>query len=231
MTFEQAIDILASEPVILESKGPRTAEEWKKISEIWLKKRDEQVKLLQDNPQWIGRPAELSTKKLIAKYPHRFVENFDASTTLGDVRGKILVIRRQEDCPFGKLLKFSDNAVFDYDCFRVEDVYKEHKTWKKAKIVEKHIREAFENDDPNKWFITFNSVAWDPRHHIPYAYAWGGKARNIRRPLNKALREAVDLKDYNDFGIVFLDFYNDHGEQPQLVHAIIDSNYHEGDVE
>lgn len=170
-------------------------------------------------------------KKLIAKYPHRFVENFDASTTLGDVRGKILVIRRQEDCPFGKLLKFSDNAVFDYDCFRVEDVYKEHKTWKKAKIVEKHIREAFENDDPNKWFITFNSVAWDPRHHIPYAYAWGGKARNIRRPLNKALREAVDLKDYNDFGIVFLDFYNDHGEQPQLVHAIIDSNYHEGDVE
>ena len=68
MTFEQAIDILASEPLILESKGPRTAEEWKKISEIWLKKRDEQIKLLQDNPQWIGRPAELSTKKLIAKY-------------------------------------------------------------------------------------------------------------------------------------------------------------------
>lgn len=68
MTFEQAIDILAAEPVILESKRPRTAEEWKKISEIWLKKRDEQVKLLQDNPQWIGRPAELSTKKLIAKY-------------------------------------------------------------------------------------------------------------------------------------------------------------------
>lgn len=68
MTFEQAIDILASEPLVLESKGPRTAEEWKKISEIWLKKRDEQIKLLKDNPQWIGRPAELSTKKLIAKY-------------------------------------------------------------------------------------------------------------------------------------------------------------------
>jgi hypothetical protein len=68
MTFEQAIDILASEPLILESKLPRTAEEWKEISEIWLKKRDEQIKFLQDNPQWIGRPAELSTKKLITKY-------------------------------------------------------------------------------------------------------------------------------------------------------------------
>lgn len=68
MTFEEAIDILEAKQVILEANGPRTAEEWKKISEIWLKKRDEQVKLLQDNTQWIGRPAELSTKKLIAKY-------------------------------------------------------------------------------------------------------------------------------------------------------------------
>ena len=165
-------------------------------------------------------------KALIAKYPHRFVEKFDARTKLGDVRGKILVIRRQEDCPFGKLLKFSDNAVFDYDCFRVEDVYKEHKTWRKAKIVEKNIREAFENDDPDKWFITFNSVAWSPRRHIPYAYAWGGKAKNIRRPLNKALRETIELKDYADFGIVFLDFYNNHGENPQLVETIVDSNFH-----
>ena len=163
-------------------------------------------------------------RRLMAQYPHRFVENFDARTTLGEVRGKILVIRRQEDCPFGKLLRFSENAVFDYDCFRVEDVYKEHKTWKKAKVVEKNLREAFENDNPDKWYITFNSVAWSPRRHIPYAYAWGGKAKNIRKPLNKALREAIDLKGYIDFGIVFLDFYNDHGEQPHLVNTIIESN-------
>lgn len=56
------------EPAILESNVPRTAEEWKRISEIWLNKRDEQVKLLQDHPLWIGTPAELKTKKLIAKY-------------------------------------------------------------------------------------------------------------------------------------------------------------------
>ena len=163
---------------------------------------------------------------LINKYPHRFVEKFDARTTLDEVRGKILVIRRQEDCPFGKLLKFTDNAVFDYDCFHVEDVYKEFKTWKKEKLVETNIREAFENDNPDKWYITFNSVSWSPRRHIPYAYAWGGKAKNIRRPLNKVLRENVELKDYADFGMVFLDFYNDHGEHPQLVETIIDSNFH-----
>ncbi len=163
---------------------------------------------------------------LIDRYPHRFVEKFDARTTLDEVRGKILVIRRQEDCPFGKLLKFADNAVFDYDCFCVEDVYKEHKTWRKARLVEKHLRNAFENDNPDKWYITFNSVAWSPRRHIPYAYAWGGKAKNIRRPLNKALHEMIELKDYVDFGIVFLDFYNDHGEHPEVVEAIIESNFH-----
>jgi len=168
-------------------------------------------------------------KKLIEKYPHRFVEHFDAHTTLGEVRGKILVIRRQEDCPFGKLLKFTDNEVFDYDCFHVEDVYKERKTWKKAKIVEKNIREAFENENPDKWYITFNSVAWSPRRHVPYTYAWRGQAKNIRKPLNKTLRETLDLKYYNDFGIVFLDYYNDHGEQPQLVETIIGSNFHYDD--
>ena len=162
--------------------------------------------------------------RIIRKYPHRFVERFDARTPLDSVRGKIMVIRRQESCPFGKLLLFEDNAVFSYDCFQVEDVYKEHKTWKKIKIVEQNIRRAYENQDPGKWFITFNSVAWSPRRHTPYSYAWGGKARNIRKPLNKALNEVLEMKDYCDFGIVFLDFYNDHGEQSKLVESIIESN-------
>ncbi len=168
-------------------------------------------------------------RSVIEKYPHRFVEDFDASTRIDEVRGKILVIRRQEDCPFGKLLKFADNAVFDYDCFRVEDVYKEHKTWKKVKLVEQNIREAYENENPNKWYITFNSIAWSPRRHTPYSYAWGGRA--IRKPMNKTLREFVELKDYVDFGIVFLDFYNDHGEQPQVVETIINSNFNHLDDE
>ena len=162
--------------------------------------------------------------QLIEPYRDILVEDFDATTRLGDVRGKVLVIRRQEACPYGKLLRFADNAVFDYDCFCVEDIYKEHKTYKKIKLVEQHLRNAYENSDPNKWYVTFNSIAWDPRHHKPYYSAWG--AVNVRKPMNKALREVIETKGYNNFGMVFLDFYNDHGDKPQLVESIINSNFH-----
>ena len=162
-------------------------------------------------------------KALIAQYADLFVEDFDASTPVGDVRGKVLVIKRQEACPFGKLLKFEDNAIFSYDCFDVEDVYKEHKTYKKIGLVGTHLRNAYENEDPKKWYITFNSIAWDPRHHKPYYSAWG--ARNVRKPMNISLRELIEEKEYTNFGMVFLDFYNDHGDKPQLTDAIIRSNF------
>ena len=161
---------------------------------------------------------------LLAKYPGLFVEDFGPTTKVKDVRGKILVIKRQKACPFGKLLKFKDNDTFTYDCFNVEDVYKEHKTYKKIKLVEEHLREAYENEDPTKWYITFNSIAWDPRHHKPYYSAWG--AVNVRKPMNPSLRELLERKQYSEFGMVFLDFYNDHGDKPQLVQTIIKSNYH-----
>lgn len=173
--------------------------------------------------KWSAEMVE-NFNNLINEYKDLFVEDFDATTPIESVRGKILVIRRQEGCPFGKLLKFEDNTVFTYDNFCVEDVYRQHKTYKKIKIVEKHLRDAFENDDPNKWYITFNSIAWDPRHHKPYYSAWG--AINVRKPMNKALREVIETKGYNNFGMVFLDFYNDHGDKPQLVESIINSNFH-----
>lgn len=163
-------------------------------------------------------------RKLHNEYKDLMIDNFDAHTPIKDVRGKILVIKRQEECPYGKLLKFEDNAVFDYDCFRVEDVYKEHKTYKKIKLVEKHLRSSFENDDPSKWYITFNSIAWDPRHHKPYYSAWG--AVNVRKPMNKSLRELIEEKGYSNMGMIFLDFYSDHGDKPQLVESIINSNFH-----
>lgn len=172
--------------------------------------------------------AEMQTayKALIDKYSHLFIEDFSPSTPIGDVRGKILVIKRQEACPFGKLLKFEDNSVFNYDCFVVQDVYKEHKTTKKIKLVEDNLRKAFENENPNKWFISFNSIAWDPRHHRPYYSSWG--AWNIRKPMNIRLRELIEDKEYSNFGMLFLDFYNDHGDKPQLVESIINSNFLSG---
>ena len=168
-------------------------------------------------------------RDLINKYPNRFIENFNPSTPIDSVRGKILVIKRQEGCPFGRLLKFSDNTNFEYNGFCVSDQYNEHKTYRKVKVVEQHLREAYENEDPNKWYFTFNSIAWSPRRHNPYSYAWGGKAKNIRKPMNKALREIIELKDYSDFGVIFLDFYNDHGDNPQIIESILRSNIHRDD--
>ena len=162
-------------------------------------------------------------KKLTAQYSDLFVENFGPTTPISEVRGKVLVIKRQDACPLGKLLKYEDNSIFSYDCFEVEDVYKEHKTYKKIKLVEQHLRNAFENEDPNKWYVTFNSIAWDPRHHKPYYSAWG--ATNVRKPMNPSLRELIENKEYTNFGMVFLDFYNDHGDKPQLLQAIINSNF------
>ena len=162
-------------------------------------------------------------KTLTSKYADLFIEDFSPTTPISEVRGKVLVIKRQEDCPMGKLLKFEDNAIFSYDCFEVEDVYKEHKTYRKIKMVENHLRKAYENEDPNKWYITFNSIAWDPRHHKPYYSAWG--ATNVRKPMNPSLRELIENKEYTNFGMVFLDFYNDHGEKPQLLQSIINSNF------
>ena len=164
-----------------------------------------------------------SLKNILWPYRHRIAEQFSAVTPLQQARGKILVIRRQEDCPVGKLLRFTDNAVFTDNGFRVEDIYREHKTYRKAKIVAQHLREAYENDDPTLWYITFNTIAWDPRHHRPYNTAWG--AKNIRKPMNPALRETIEQKQYTQLGIIFLDFYNDHGDKPQLVNSIINSNY------
>ena len=115
MTFEQAIDILASEPVILESNGPRTAEDWKKISEIWLKKRDEQVKLLQDNPQWIGRPAELSTKKLIAKYNGYYKKAVEEWQNCEDYDERMREEQRQADLEWEQQCELETRRYYDFD--------------------------------------------------------------------------------------------------------------------
>lgn len=162
-------------------------------------------------------------RNLINKYAHRFVDEFDGATRLGDVRGKILIIRRQEACPFGKLLQFEDNAVFEDNNFHVADEYKQFKTRRKLASVNKHIRAAFEEQDCRKWYITFNTISWSPRRHTPYQYANGGS--HIRKPMNRSLYEIIEQKDYTEFGIIMLDFYNDHGDYSKLVDTIIEANF------
>ena len=61
-------------------------------------------------------------KSAVSEYNYMYIDTFDPlKISVKDVRGKILLLKRQEACPYGKLLKFSDNTTFDYDGFKVED--------------------------------------------------------------------------------------------------------------
>ena len=172
---------------------------------------------------------------IINRYPHRFIQNFTPTTPLGSVRGKILVIKRQGECPYGMRIVFQTktkvngekmdytrNGYFDSGFFRITDNFKQFKTTKKLENVEKSLREAYEQEEDERWYITFNSISWSPRRHTPEQYALGGKY--IRHPMNQSLYEKIELKDYSDYGIVMLDFYNGHGESTKLVQTIIESN-------
>ena len=43
--------------------------------------------------------------------------------------------------------------------------------------------------------------------------------------MNIRLRELIEDKEYTNFGILFLDFYSDHGDKLQLVESIVKSNF------
>lgn len=160
---------------------------------------------------------------LVRHYKNILIDDFRPNTPLGKVRGKIIMIKRQEACPFGKLLKFEDNTTFTYDFFQVEDCYKYHKTKKKCEAIRHNMREAFLNENDDKFFITFASIAWHPYHKTPFQKAWGAKL--VRYPINPTLSNFIYEQSYTEFGAVLLDFYNCHGENPQLVENIISANF------
>lgn len=69
MTLAEALKILKEANIVTEGYPVRmSAKKWKEIVDRWAAKVKEQEDLLADNPQWIGRPAEMTTKKLIKKY-------------------------------------------------------------------------------------------------------------------------------------------------------------------
>lgn len=160
---------------------------------------------------------------LINVYKNIFLDDFKPSTPLGKVRGKIIMIKRQEDCPYGKLLKFEDNTTFTYDFFQVEDCYKYYKTADKCEVIRKNLRDAFLDENNDKFYITFASIAWHPSHKTPFQKAWGAKL--VRYPINPMLTEFLYAQSYTNFGAIMLDFYNCHGESPRLVESIISANY------
>lgn len=152
-----------------------------------------------------------------------FIGNFSGNISIDQLRGKIVVLKRQADCPVGTLLKFEDNKTFENGNFSIEDEYKEHDTNVKLETVTKHLSNAKDNKDGNKFYITFNSIA-GTFFRTPYAYAWGGLG--IDPEMNPALLSYLkkNTQENKYFGVILLDFYSDHGDKSELIDAIIAAN-------
>lgn len=167
----------------------------------------------------------LNMKDAIMFYEDLYLDNFNPlELQIKDVRGKILLLKRQDECPRGKLLRFSDNVTFEYEDFKVEDVYKEYNTQEKIKLVKANLGLAKNDCNRSNFFITFNSIAWGAGHHTPYQYACGGLG--INPAMNEALSEYLaENPGKHSWGVIMLDFYNEHGDKPQPVKDIINSNF------
>lgn len=161
-------------------------------------------------------------KDAVSKYNHMYIETFDPlKVSVKDVRGKILLLKRQEECPCGKLLKFSDNTTFEYNDFMVEDYYKEYCTDMKFNKVKENLELANTTKRGKFFFITFNSIAYH-NFKTPYEYAWGDGNNAMNKQLSTFL---ANNQGKNTWGSILLDFYNNEGEDAQPVKDIINSNF------
>ena len=198
------------------------------------------------NGQWTDYMIETVKKTCKTEEKSNSYFSEEASCLLQNIksnRKKIIVIRRQSDCPFGILLKFEDNKTFSYNGFCVEDEYKQFDTSKKAISVKNNITKAdlqykqylhpatdsktTENQPTSTLYITFNSISTNlPKGlHTPYEYAWGTKLQGIDPAMNPKLLEIINsMVTPKSLGLVLLDFYDDHGDKPELVNAIISAN-------
>jgi len=175
--------------------------------------------------------------------------------TLGAARGKIVMMRRFEtpkgesDANWGINIGagWPDDATGTYSGphFKsyIEDRYFSadeaiHDTQKKTDKVKEAITDANSGAYPDYIFLIYNSVA-GRISHTPWEYAWGGMdALPINPVMNESLAETLGSFEsaYNDkfrTGILFMDFYNKHGndDKTHLVQRIINSNFGEKKVQ
>jgi len=160
----------------------------------------------------------------------------DRLPTLGEVRGKIVVFKRFEYVE--KIDHFIDwytewdGANKKSETFQIknqtgfwyyiEDKFNEHDTNKKLDEVEKHLNAAHKGNAKDV-YLTFNSIAYNTANgRTPYWYAWG----SAKPKMNKGLEDFLyDNQGKHRWGIVVLDFYNDEGENNNIVQYIINSNF------
>lgn len=113
MTLAEALKILEESNIVTEDYPVKmSAKKWKEIVDSWAAKVKEQEDLLADNPQWIGRPAELSTKKLIKKYKGYYeqaLRKYEEQARYEDE-----MARQEEEAEYEAEMEMARNYDFDY---------------------------------------------------------------------------------------------------------------------
>ena len=157
-----------------------------------------------------------------------FVQNFAADLTLGDCRGKILFLHRDdagERYPGALCWRWHDNATFELEMegsngknavASIEDVYyHEDATYAthKAELTFEHMKSAMDAaPDSYKWFISYASATALPKAG-PQAFS------DVVNPWLAQKMEGVK----KNCGIVLIDFAGTPAAK-ELIHALIMSN-------
>jgi 1-phosphatidylinositol phosphodiesterase len=168
----------------------------------------------------------------------------DRLPMMSEVRGKIVVFKRfkyatSEDMPYfidwytdwdgadvgSKTFQIKNTYMNQQFWYYIEDEYKENDTNKKLKVVTNHLNNA-KKGDRDDFYLTFVSISYNPpfHNHTPYQYAWGGTG--IDPAMNPSLENFLSNNlGANRWGVVALDFYNNHAENNNIVQYIINSNF------
>lgn len=141
--------------------------------------------------------------------------SFTGTTTLGEIRGKIVLLRRFDgsqdmgmDCTYWpENQRFrSPNPPF----YNVEDHYQSPEHNEKINFVVSHIEEA-ERGDPTELYITFSSAV-------------DLTARGYSEIINPLLDDYLARSSPGRAGIVVMDYFD---EPPHLVSNVINKNWQE----
>ncbi len=135
-----------------------------------------------------------------------------SDTTLGDVRGKIVLLRRFDgsDDVGLDLTYWPDNQTFRSAAIPVHDVHDRYQGLKgdeKYELVVAHLEEA-KKGDPKDLYITFSSAV-------------GLKARGYAEAINPRLSDYLAESSKGRVGIIVMDYFE---EPPELVSNVIRMN-------
>lgn len=139
---------------------------------------------------------------------------------LGDVRGKIILIRRfkvPEGTHFGWNCqdKWPQNATASFPgdnymmWYYVEDNYNEFIVSKKINYVRDNINKGASNQNAGDIYITFNSIATDVLT-TPWKFTWGVEGIEDTGTMGGLDKTISEVKRPAGVGIVLMDFPNKH---------------------